>query len=458
MSAPGSGAAASALLAESGLCTMTPGLTKAEFTAVERRFGFSFNADHREFLTAGLPVGPSWPYWRNGDAIELHSHLGVPARHILGKVRTEGLWRHTWGDRPLGDDAALGVANERVARAPRMVPIFGYAFTPAAPEDAAGVWSIEGGRARRAADDLMAFVRLQTGHAVRASPPSGGGRLAFWDDFAENPELVAPGLPNLTVPPFPADPPLREPAAVLPPRDPAGFFADHGVDLGPLTRHDDVLAHRAPMWTAPVTPGYPALETWVSLRDLFPSTGLWPVLITERVWHRSGADGVPDREPVLGAHLDGAAWLSAEYERRTDEEPLPRGWEPWSPTSMSWKVAWSRISRVERYDRIALVPTPAHWYVPGLLQWTGALNYDVLGTAHASVLRRWSVRWGAELLALDDETADLRVTSPPSLGPEALEAAVEAYLYCPDSIDVHPDGVDALAPFMIRELWSFWWD
>jgi hypothetical protein len=50
------------------------------------------------------------------------------------------------------------------------------------------------------------------------------------------------------------------------------------------------------------------------------------------------------------------------------------------------------------------------------------------------------------------------MSSPPSWGAESLEAAVEAYLYCPDAIDIHPDGVDALAPFLIRPLWTFWWD
>jgi hypothetical protein len=78
--------------------------------------------------------------------------------------------------------------------------------------------------------------------------------------------------------------------------------------------------------------------------------------------------------------------------------------------------------------------------------------------AHAAVLRRWSRRWGAELVALDHETATLRMASPPSFGAEALEAAAEAYLYCRDSFDTNPDGVDALAPCLIRQMWSFWWD
>ncbi|MFD6969225.1 hypothetical protein [Streptomyces sp. NPDC059949] len=34
-----------------------PGLGERELDAVEARFGFTFSADHRIFLAAGLPLG-----------------------------------------------------------------------------------------------------------------------------------------------------------------------------------------------------------------------------------------------------------------------------------------------------------------------------------------------------------------------------------------------------------------
>src|SRR5205809_800863 len=87
------------LLAKAGSCTVRPGLTEDELAAIERRFGFVFNDDHRAFLSAGLPAGPSWPDWRHGDEMVLRSHLGTPVRHIMGAVTNDGLWRHTWGER-----------------------------------------------------------------------------------------------------------------------------------------------------------------------------------------------------------------------------------------------------------------------------------------------------------------------------------------------------------------------
>jgi hypothetical protein len=38
-----------------------PGLTDAEVIAVERRFGFKFPPDLREFLQTALPRGPEFP-------------------------------------------------------------------------------------------------------------------------------------------------------------------------------------------------------------------------------------------------------------------------------------------------------------------------------------------------------------------------------------------------------------
>lgn len=437
----GLGRRAAERLASSGLCTMAPGMTSDEFDEVQNRFRFRFNDDHREMLSTGLPTGPSWPDWRAGDHTELIQHLGLPARGILR-----------------ADRGGETVESSRIARAPRMIPIFGYAFTPEGPgRPGAAVWSIRAGRARRAADDLVQFVDLQLGRTVTASPPTPGDRLPFWDDYAENPEPIVHTLGDLPVPPFPPDRPPAPLAPARPPRDPGAHFAARGVELGPLTRHDDVLAHRGPLWTAAVAPER-AAATWRAARAHYPETGLWPALFTDRTWHRIGDDGISDHTPVLAAELNGAAWLSEEYRRRVEAGPLPRGWEPWTPREADWESEWSLIHDVRRFTQLALVPTPAPWLVPGLLQWSGAVNYDVLGAEHASVLRRWAGRWGAELVALDDETAILRVGSPPTLDGDALQAAVEAYLYCPDSVDTGPDGVDALAPSLTGALWMFWWD
>ncbi|TXS19689.1 MULTISPECIES: hypothetical protein [unclassified Streptomyces] len=54
-----------------------PGLSERELNTVETRFGFTFSADHRVFLAAGLPNGSRrWPDWRNGDPEDLGAGTG----------------------------------------------------------------------------------------------------------------------------------------------------------------------------------------------------------------------------------------------------------------------------------------------------------------------------------------------------------------------------------------------
>ncbi|MCF2533189.1 hypothetical protein [Yinghuangia soli] len=52
-----------------------PGLTAEELDDVEARFGFRFAADHRVFLSAGLPLGDGWPDWRHGSDEDLRGRL-----------------------------------------------------------------------------------------------------------------------------------------------------------------------------------------------------------------------------------------------------------------------------------------------------------------------------------------------------------------------------------------------
>lgn len=459
----GVGAAASAILAASGVCRMRPGLTDDEITTVERRLQIRFSADHRDFLAAGLPHGPSWPNWRDGDEMELRSHLGVPQRGLM-QAFTRGFWPPAWGPQPSAP-AAQHEAHRLVATAPRMLPVYGYAFLVAGSEQpGTPVWSIDGAEVRLLGD-LAEFIELFCARrAAPEQPWESAAAIGFWRDLLPNaPQRGADDAdhPPLGVPPFPPDPVVAAPQAVAPPPQPAEVFAAQGVLLANLTRHDGVLALGVPMWTAATEPGAAAATLWASVRTLFPQTGLWPVLITERTWSRIGEEpDDPIAATLLSTEFDGAGWFADRYADHLADEPIPRSAAEALPPGEppDWRSDWGHIYDGHRYTQLALVPAPAHWYVPGLLDWSGAANYDVGGADHATVLRRWSSRWAVELVALDDETMTLRVGDPPTDSSSALECAVEVYLYCPDTLDPHPDGVDVLAPSLTRRLWSFWWD
>ncbi|WP_242910452.1 hypothetical protein [Actinomadura terrae] len=136
------GARAARRLAATGLWRIEPGLTGAEFSRVEREFGFEFSDDHRAFLAAGLPAGSPppepgvsqsaapWPDWRGGDPDELRARLDWPVDGVLFDVG-HGYWDDGWGDRPDDEAEALVRARRGLAVVPRMVPVFGHRYLPA---------------------------------------------------------------------------------------------------------------------------------------------------------------------------------------------------------------------------------------------------------------------------------------------------------------------------------------
>ncbi|MGW4095908.1 MULTISPECIES: DUF4253 domain-containing protein [unclassified Mycobacterium] len=445
------GARALETLAEDGRWRIEPGLTEAELNALESRFSLRLNTDHRDFLSAGVPVGSGWPDWRNADEVTLRMHIGRPVRELLHAVREGQLWLSAWGHNP-GGDAALRLASAKLADQPRVVPVYGVAFLRQGPDLDPTVWAIQDNTVAAVSADLTGLARALTGRAVEAFAPSSARPFL--------PESIAtePVLP-LAQPPFRPDPSGPPPAAVRPPTDPAAALALLGVHLGELERHDDVLAHRAPMWSVPVPPGAPAAAAWLAVRSQFPATGLWPVLLTKSAWHRLGMDGIADDSPVLAAELDGVRWLQREFEERTAEYNIPRHPAAFEAVdSEDWQQQFAEFDSRSEYTQLALVPTPADWLVPGLLQWSGAINSDVRGVEHAAILRRWSDRYGTELLALDDESLLLTVDQPPRTRQEGLAAALEAYLYCDDSVNTQAGSLDALARMLAHPLWAFWWD
>ncbi|MGC0417548.1 hypothetical protein [Embleya sp. AB8] len=117
------------LLAQTG-AELAPGLTGAEFDSVEAAFGFRFAADHRLLLSTALPTGKGWPNWRDGNARGLKAQLGWPVEGVLYDVEHNAFWPEVWGARPAQLKHALKSARYHLARAPRMVPVYGHRYLP----------------------------------------------------------------------------------------------------------------------------------------------------------------------------------------------------------------------------------------------------------------------------------------------------------------------------------------
>ncbi|MET9224815.1 hypothetical protein [Lentzea sp. NPDC003310] len=139
------GIAAARRLAELNCCEIAPGLTDAEFAAIEAEHGFEFADDHRAFLAAGLPVNTPfepeegvihtwtqpWPEWRDGDPDQLRRRVDYPVVRILDEVRSGDHWNAIWGERPTSSDDAVALARRAMRDVPRLVPVYGHRFLPA---------------------------------------------------------------------------------------------------------------------------------------------------------------------------------------------------------------------------------------------------------------------------------------------------------------------------------------
>ncbi len=166
---------------------LRPGLTPAELDDVEEQFGFSFSADHRVFLTAGVPVGQRWPDWLHGDPDQLRKRLDWPVDGVLYDVENNDLWLPEWGGRPRVLSNALAVARRHLAGVPQLVPVCGHRYLPGVPGGVGyPVLSVYQTDVVVYGWDLRGYLRHEFGGAALGEEPEGGGRVVeFWSRFVE---------------------------------------------------------------------------------------------------------------------------------------------------------------------------------------------------------------------------------------------------------------------------------
>ncbi|MEU7279645.1 hypothetical protein AB0A69_12800 [Streptomyces sp. NPDC045431] len=164
---------------------IAPGLSEAELDAVEERFGFTFAADHRVFLAAGLPRGSRhWPDWRHGDPEDLTERLARPVEGVLFDVEHNGFWHPAWPSRPAETAEALRAARAELASVPQLVPVYSHRYLPGtAGEHGHPVLSVHQTDIILYGNDLADYIRHEfTG---RAGSLSARATVDFWSYFVE---------------------------------------------------------------------------------------------------------------------------------------------------------------------------------------------------------------------------------------------------------------------------------
>ncbi|CAL9084276.1 unnamed protein product [Musa textilis] len=171
---------------------VAPGLSDAEFAAVESAYGFKFPPDIRSVLCEGLPVGPGFPNWRSASPQQLRLLLGLPATSILHEVTSGGFWPRAWGPRPQDTSVAIAAAKVVLRRAPSLVPIYRHFYMPASPSLPGNpVFYIRGGDVRTAGVDLADFFQRErprgwtAGALAPAWVATSARRVEVWTELSE---------------------------------------------------------------------------------------------------------------------------------------------------------------------------------------------------------------------------------------------------------------------------------
>lgn len=170
-------------LAEGGV-RFDRGLSDEEISRVQDRLSFTFGPEHRDFLQSAMPVGESWPDWRNGSDEVLRARLAWPIDGVIFDVDNNGFWPASWGARPDGKEDREREAREHLALVPSLVPLFSHRFLASDPRCVPSpVFSVHQSDVIFYGDNLLDYVA----HEFRVPPlhPSTRTHVPFWSELSE---------------------------------------------------------------------------------------------------------------------------------------------------------------------------------------------------------------------------------------------------------------------------------
>ena len=224
-------------------------------------------------------------------------------------------------------------------------------------------------------------------------------------------------------------------------------------------------------------PAEEATSTWESLLADAPSSGQWPVILSQRygggilqlleepAGFMEHAGGIASTQAVLdkartlnGRVLLDKAWQSFfEYE---EEEELMRGPLSDSPPARHLPPIPARLIPNTDSAIIGLFPCNDSFEIPAILGY-GGWNGSPAAAEHVAVLRYWQQHHHeARLQALSLDTIELIVGNPPSEGEQALAVARDHFSYASDipSDTMYGTVGDLASVLPISQHWHFWWD
>lgn len=197
-------------------------------------------------------------------------------------------------------------------------------------------------------------------------------------------------------------------------------------------------------------------ELWWRLAQVFPETGLWPL-----VAQALDDPGTPGRPWSDGEFSDPTepGRSAAEFFADVDLEwRYPDGFPGLAPT-LRGEAEGVRLPRLTLpAGTILLVPAERPADVLSRLGWLGATNHHGSGDLTA-VLRSWEDRFGTVPVLLGFDTLGTLNEAVPDSGDDLRRLVAEHYAFCPDNVDQGTDDLESYGRQIAgSSAWMFWWD
>lgn len=159
------------------------GLSDTELAAAEQFAEASFPSDLAALLRLRLPAGHRFPNWRSLSS-ELGEQLRWPLEGMCFDIEHNAFWLAEWGDRPRELSEAFRMAEEHVARAPRLIPIVGHRYLPAEPSEAGNpVFSVYQTDIIYYGNDLASFFAAELHFESPDWAATAPRSIRFWSDL-----------------------------------------------------------------------------------------------------------------------------------------------------------------------------------------------------------------------------------------------------------------------------------
>ena len=212
--------------------------------------------------------------------------------------------------------------------------------------------------------------------------------------------------------------------------------------------------------------GDKAIDDWKILRKITDETGFYPIILGE-------SDQLDFSNPSLmkgdslctnsqllrkGMSLNPKDLFKEWVEDDPEYYAIEKGeWAANPYVKNNIRIPYNLVNGKPLKVNILLIPTKKSYEVPSILKF-GGWNYCPFPEEQISILKYWYDKYGAELVAIDNDTIEMIVKKLPTDREEAIKLAKEQIYYCPDRKQDFDTLLKLASSLMVSNYWYFWWD